>query len=268
MRDWFVKQYHDIKGNIKYGLLATLWPLIVWIAKKMLQHIPNISPLMVWAILLCLSLAAFLWLTKSFKIPVPPVATPTPVSASVPAPVTVQPAQQLKPSFPTISALYKRIPDISRAGIDEYFRAAHHSPVTAEVENNIKTAVRDLSSSDREELYSRLIGVGLVSYHYDQTWWAIFKSQLVLLTEMNRRNGWISLREAKSFYDNAALACPLVYPKYTFESWLNYLKGERLLLHHPADVSHTEDMLEISYEGKDFLKYLAHWGRNINVKNC
>jgi hypothetical protein len=136
-------------------------------------------------------------------------------SPTAPETPALQPVQQAKASFPTISALYNRIPDVSRAGIDEYFRRAHHSPVTAEVENNIKIAVRDLSANDREELYSRLIGVGMVSYGYDEKWWAIFKSQLLLLTEMNRKNGWISLRKARQFYDDAATLCQSVYLNYT-----------------------------------------------------
>jgi hypothetical protein len=64
------------------------------------------------------------------------------------------------------------------------------------------------------------------------------------------------------YYDKAAVDYPNLYPKYSFEQWLNYLMSEQLLIRHPSD------MLEITHKGRDFLKYLAHWGRDINVKKC
>ena len=144
----------------------------------------------------------------------------------------------------------------------EHFRIAYYSPLTAEVENNIKIAAQRHYPNDHEGFYTKLIGIGIVSYTHDMTWAYIFKSQLMLLMEMNRNNGWIPIAEAKKFYDAAALEYPHVYPQYSFDQWLEYMKGQQLIIRHASD------MLEITHRGKDFLKYLAHWGRDVNIKKC
>lgn len=245
MDNWFKKQYNDIKGNMKWALLAALWWVIVNVGKRMLQLIPNIPAWLVWAILLCLSLAVFAWLAKSSKMAA--------------AGTSLQSTQQRPPSFPSVSALQGQIPQIT-FDAHEWFRLAYHSPVTAEVENNFKVVAQRTQPNDREGFYARFIGVGLVAYLHDMTWSTIFKSQLLMLAELNRRNGHLPLLSAKRYYDEAVKTYPRIYANYSFEQWLNYMKNEQLLLQHPSD------MLEITHRGKDLLRYLAHWGRDANVK--
>src|SRR5271169_5333086 len=96
MLNWFVRQYNDIKGNFKWACIAALWWAVVHYGRQMLQVIPNIPGWLVTSILLCLSLAVFLWLAKSAK-----------VSAPVPSP---QSSQQRSTSFPSLSALYGHAP--------------------------------------------------------------------------------------------------------------------------------------------------------------
>jgi hypothetical protein len=139
---------------------------------------------------------------------------------------------------------------------------SYFSPITAEVEHNIRIIARDAEPKNPEAFYARFIGVGLVAAVHDATWYRIFKSQLLMLNEMNRRGGVLPLLDAKQFYIRAVPVCPKVYPAYTFEQWLNYVKAEQLLLHHPTD------MLEITHRGKDLIKYLAHWGRDAGMKSC
>jgi hypothetical protein len=154
----------------------------------------------------------------------------------------------------TISALLG-VPSAPTFNAKEWFKQAYHSPVTAEVEKNIHIIAEQNQPHDREGFFARFIGVGLVAYTYDSIWWIIFKSQLLMLLELNRRNGWLTIAEAKSYYDKAAIDSPKIYTDYTFDQWLDYMKGQQLLLQHPSQ------MLEISVTGKDFLRYLTHWGR-------
>jgi len=136
-----------------------------------------------------------------------------------------------------------------------WFKHAYHSPMTAEAEKNIRIIAEQNQPHDRESFLARFIGVGLIACSYDSIWWVIFKSQLLMLLELNRRNGLLAIAEAKSYYDKAVIAYPKVYSNYTFDQWLGYMKGQQLLLQHPSQ------MLEISHMGKDFLRYLTHWGR-------
>lgn len=76
-----------------------------------------------------------------------------------------------------------------------------------------------------------------------------------MLLDMNGKNGWIALSDAKNYYDKAAVEYPAIYSQYSFEQWTAFMKGQQLILQHPSN------MLEITVRGKDFLKYLTHWGR-------
>ncbi len=100
-----------------------------------------------------------------------------------------------------------------------------------------------------------MIGIGLVGYLHDMTWVYIYKSQLLMLLELNRRNGWLPLADVKRYYDKAAAEHSTAYSDYSFEQWLEFMKSHELVIRHPSD------MFEITIRGKDFLKYLTHWGR-------
>jgi hypothetical protein len=102
MWNWIVGQYNDIRGNLKWALLLGLWWLIAHYGSRMLQLIPNISPWMVWAIIVCLSLAAFVWVAKSHKI----IQQPSAQSRNVAVSAAVAP-------MPTLSGLLGQAPQIT-----------------------------------------------------------------------------------------------------------------------------------------------------------
>jgi len=250
MRNWLARQYQDIKGNAKWALLAAVWWLITKYTGKLLHTIPNMPSWLVTVILLCFSIAVFLWLAKRG------------IGSRQPAPTSaITRTQQQVSTFPTLSALTGQQPQIT-FNPTEFFRVSYFSPLTAEIEHNIKIVARNAEPNNPELFYSRFIGVGLVAAMHDRSWYLIFKSQLLMLTEMNRRQGVLPLPDARAFYTRAVPACPGVYPAYAFDQWLNYMKAEQLLIHHPTD------MLEITHKGKDLLRYLAHWGRDANMKAC
>lgn len=97
---------------------------------------------------------------------------------------------------------------------------------------------------------------------HNTTWSSIYRSQLLLLTEMNHKAGIVPMQAARSFYDEAVKGFPQIYTNYAFEQWLGFLKGDQLIIEHPSS------MLELTHKAKDFLKYVAHWGADINGKKA
>lgn len=136
-----------------------------------------------------------------------------------------------------------------------FFRQAYTSALTGEAEKNFRLAAQQNQPNDREGFLLKIMGIGLVAWVHDLTWSSIFKSQLLMLLELNKRNGLLPLVDAKTYYDQAAIDFPRTYANYTFDQWIAYLKGETLIIHHASN------MLEITLKGKDLLKYLTHWGR-------
>ena len=213
----------------------------------MLRYIPNIPPWAIWAILLSLSLLMFVWLMRSMK------SAPVTQQSQ-----TTQPPGTIVPGIPTLSALLGQNPQID-FDAKKFFALAHYSPVTAEIEKNIKTIAQQNSPNDKEAFYARFIGVGVVAYQHDVTWFTIYGSQLAALEELNSR-GLIPVADLKKHYDKAVADYPTTYANYSFEQWLSYMHSRMLTATYPSK------MIELSFNGKDFLKYLAHVGRNVHGK--
>ena len=57
----------------------------------------------------------------------------------------------------------------------------------------------------------------------------------------------------KPFYDTAMKEYPSVYEKYSFDAWLRFLEGQILVIR-------KGDIVEITMEGREFLKYLVDMG--------
>ena len=246
MGSWLRQQWNDIKGNVKYGFLAALWWVIVEIGKQLLHYIPNMPTWAIWAILLALSLLVFIWIMRSLKYPVVQQQTEA-----------IQPSGVM-PGIPTLSALLGQNPKIS-FDAKAFFAQAYYSPVTAEFEKNIKTIAQQNAPNDKEGFYARFIGVGAVAYQHDTTWYTIYKSQLSALAELNAR-GLIPVADVKKHYDKAVIDYPKTYSNYSFDQWMNYMQSCLLVARYPSD------MVELSHGGKDFLRYVAHRGWNVNGK--
>ena len=172
---------------------------------------------------------------------------------------SVQPSGTLMPGIPTLSGLLGQNPTISFDS-KAYFAKAYYSPITAEIEKNIKIAAQQSAPNDKEGFYARFIGVGVVSYQHEVTWFTIFKSQLLLLKELNSGGIAVPLKAAKKHYDKAVLEYAKTYTKYSFDQWMNYMQTRMLIVKYPSD------MVELTHGGKDFLKFAAHRGWDANVK--
>jgi hypothetical protein len=143
-------------------------------------------------------------------------------------------------------------PDIFNA--TEYFKRAYISQLQQDIENNVRAAATQNQPNDREGFYVKLIATGLPSFVYEVAWSYIYKSQILLLQELNRRQ--LPLSEAKTYYDKAVSDNPTSYTNYSFDQWLAYMKSHVLL------IQHSNVMVEITVRGRDFLKYLVHCGRS------
>jgi hypothetical protein len=144
--------------------------------------------------------------------------------------------------------------------IDEFFRVAYISAQQTEVEKNFKLIAAQKQPDDPAAFYLKFIGVGFIQALFDSLWWPMFKSQLVALLEINKHQGALPIANVKTIYIRASEEYPDHYANDTFERWLGYLTKNGLVLNHPTGI------VEITVRGKDFLKYLVHWGREPNDK--
>jgi hypothetical protein len=172
--------------------------------------------------------------------------------------VPAQASGTVPPGIPTLSALLGQNSTVE-FNAKQHFALAYYSPITAEVEKNIKIVAQKDYPNDKEAFYARFIGTGLIVYQYDWTWFMIYGSQLLALTELNSR-GMIPIADLQKHYDAAVVEYPKTYEKYSFEQWIDFMKTRLLVSTYPSQ------MIELSWGGKDFLRYLAHCGRDINVK--
>lgn len=62
----------------------------------------------------------------------------------------------------------------------------------------------------------------------------------------------------KSIYDHAVNRFPEVYSGYSYDSYINYLISNNLI------VKNSENKISITLFGRDFLKYLADSGLSID----
>jgi hypothetical protein len=152
----------------------------------------------------------------------------------------------------------------SNVNVAQFFRVAYRSHQESEVRKNFRLLAQQYSPDDHEKFYLEFLGVGFIQAIFDNIWWIIFRSQLLVLLEINRSDGVAALSDVKRFYDEAAKTYPKEYAKYdtTFDKWLGYLISNGLVLHHPS----PNERIEITVRGKDFLKYLTHWGKGPDSK--
>jgi hypothetical protein len=210
--------------------------------KKVLSYIPQIShdwaTVISWLAAAGLLYSLVIWQEKRKQS-----------TAVVPSP---QQSQNVG-SIPAVSTIIPGIPGPT-FDTQTFFRQSYYSSVTAETEKNMGIVLSRIKPADREGFFLRFMGVGIVQAIHEFTWLSIFRSQFLLLLEMNQKAGYLSLASAKNYYDKAATGRPDIYSKYSFDQWIDFLKTQQLVLQHPSE------MLEITIKGKDFLKYCTHWG--------
>jgi hypothetical protein len=238
---WLGKQYNDIKGNLKWDAIKFLVGVAITAAYFLLQKTRHLE--YDWWVaggLFAVSILLIFLVGRTRKAGGQQLQSPVPGNVQNPA-VPVNAAQ----------------PFDAR----EFFRTAYYSPaLQAEVEARMRDAANRTQPTDREGFYLKFISLGALMYRYDMIWWVIYKSQLEALLDLNRNNGVLSLTKIRTHYDQASVAYPDAYKQSNLDQWLGFLITFQLIIRHPSD------MIEITVGGKDFLKYLLHWGREANQR--
>ncbi len=238
MPNFFVKQYNDIKGNAKWALLGVLWTPLAAATQFLLRQIPHFPIWAAWTSVGVLSAIAFIWVAKTQHRGQGQTA-----------------AQDLatQPGVPGVQ------PNAA-FNFADFFRLSHTSQLTDQTERDIKVWVAQQQPNDREGALAKFIGIGFWGYMHDITWAYIFRSQILALTELNAKGGLMPLANANAHFEKAKADYPQTYSNYSFQQWLDFMTSHNLLIRHPTD------MLEITLRGRDFLKYLTHWGSNAEMR--
>jgi len=142
----------------------------------------------------------------------------------------------------------------------EFFRTAYYSTLQDTGANSIKAEAERVRPHDKESFYLDVIAVGSIQMIYDQLWWVLYRSQLRALLELNKSNGLLPLSSFRKHYDQAVAEFSDTYANKNFDEWMKFMTDTLLLKIHPSE------MVEITLKGKDFLKYLLHWGRTEETK--
>jgi len=240
--------------TLKWMELAKfVWDLILFVfslglVKKALSYIPQISTDWAWLIALCVASAVLFLLIRSQEK----------------KGLSQQPMQSASTSLATASnALSRGVPyDPGFFDSVDFFRTAYYSPLQDVAANSLRAEAERVRPKDKESFYLDVLAVGMMSLIYNDIWWPLYRSQLRALSALNNQNGLVPIGAFRKFYEEAAKEFESEYKSrnISFEEWIAYLTRNMLLIIHPSQ------MVEITLRGKDFLKYLLHWGRSENVK--
>jgi hypothetical protein len=186
-------------------------------------------------------------------------STPPAASASLASlvPVSRQPAagssNAITRSLPHSEGMFDSV---------DFFRTAYHSVLQDIAANSFRAEAERKRPNDKESFYLDVIATGSIMMNYDRIWWPLYRSQLQALLALNGHNGFLPLGDFRKSYDEAQKEFHADYRrlKITFDDWMRYLTGNTLIHVHPSQ------MVEITLQGKDFLKYLLHWGRSESSK--
>lgn len=231
--DWLIRGHFVVQLLIGLGI----GKLMQWIVTRYAQ----ISPTLATSIWL-LTTAAVLWILITFwgkRIHLH------------------QPAPDPEPGVQVVAASALG-GTAAQLNIRDALQKAYNSVLQPEVETSFRNGIAAYPEGEREAVTIKLLATGFISYLYDKTWWSIYKSQLLALQELNTNT--LRREDVKVFYDRAAEQHTQAYGTYTFDEWLAYMKKEVLILDQPGN------SIGITVRGKDFLKYILHYGYSINSK--
>lgn len=136
----------------------------------------------------------------------------------------------------------------------EQLSTTQADPVPA-VQNMVQVLRRQLDeiestqNIDRETALIRALARSNLREHFERTHRLIWGSQIRALQDLNSVPN-ANIDFLNPLYDTAANEYPIVYEKYSFDAWLRFLEGQILVIRR-------DDIVEITMEGQEFLKYLV-----------
>lgn len=130
--------------------------------------------------------------------------------------------------------------------------------LVAEQEARIYKSLNDLkieNAEDKVKVLAKHHANLQIRSAYAQINSAIFNSQLLLLQALNTQASPVELSFFYSFYNAAKKNYPVYYQNYSFEDWLNYMKGSGL-------INTKDEKYFITVFGRGFLTALTEVGAN------
>jgi hypothetical protein len=114
-----------------------------------------------------------------------------------------------------------------------------------------RLAFRD--PSEREKFLIRILAAAAIIQQFERTYAQIWGSQLGALQFLNSLPAGADAQVIRPWYDQAAGRDPQIFQNYSFDQWLGFLQSQQLIIR-------KENMVAITLEGREFLKYLLHQG--------
>jgi hypothetical protein len=111
--------------------------------------------------------------------------------------------------------------------------------------------------AERERVLIRLLAAAAIIQTFERTYVYIWGSQITALQFLNSAGAeGVDDDLLRPWYDQAAAREPDRYGAYNFDQWLGFLQANLLVLRN-------EGRVNITLEGREFLKYLLHQGYSL-----
>ena len=141
----------------------------------------------------------------------------------------------------------------------EQLLRALDSQLLCEQEDIIKKELneRKLHGEEAVKVLVRYLAATQIAHAFEMLYRNIWGSQIKMLEALNCQTNGFARETLKLFYDEAVRRYPEAYVVYTFEQWLEFLRGWLLV---------TEDTMQykITVRGREFLLYLTRNGFDKN----
>jgi hypothetical protein len=231
-------QWRDIAGNVKFWAISAVLAGLVTLF-TLLTH-----GLTLWQQggLIALFCVIAAWAT---------VASILAIKPSWKTPVQESSAKEQSSAASAIAQVPAQFdPDI-------LIKTSYNSALLEETKNNLRLGFSAIPAEGREEYFINWMAHGVLNYVYDILWAQIYRSQLLMLQELNLNV--LPLDKAQAFYDTAKQQYPNEYANYSFDQWLGFMLKQTMLNQQGTQIGITE-------RGRDFLKFIIHLGRSIDAK--
>jgi hypothetical protein len=147
--------------------------------------------------------------------------------------------QQVRAGTASIPGDLKELPGFTRSNaIADLERRLH---------NELNSS--DHKIEDREHVLIRLLAEAQLVAHFEQTYRAIFGSQISALRELNAA-GKVSESRLHEFFESARNQYASLYEGYGYEQWIDFLVRQKL-------IKRLGNTIEITDTGRDFLVYMT-----------
>lgn len=128
-------------------------------------------------------------------------------------------------------------------------------------ENYIRAELQRLNITqvtERERILIRLLAAVAIVSGFERTYSLIWGSQLGVLQFLNPA-GVVATELLRPWYNLGTAMEQDLYRDYTFDQWLSFLQQSLL-------INRIDDTVEITLEGREFLKYVIHQGYTLSKR--